>query len=211
MTELKGKKREQKSSCPEGWHKAGIVVPLELTTRQELYSRRCVSISRSVYNWLVANSQNSRDAGLWLTPGDLEKECNRTKHLNQDLAFVSEVSQFVAQGACRHFKNAYYRWRSPGIKARKPVFHRKNRNGTGSFLAASGIARVKYDRHKRIRLPYLGSLRLPRELPDGIPYAVTLRRQNGRWYASIDHWKPPVKAPERETQSEGGFCISVSS
>ena len=57
--------------------------------------------------------------------------------------------------------------------------------------------RVKYDDHRRIRLPYLGSVKLQRELPEGIPYEVRIKQENGRWYASVNYWKPPVGAEEK--------------
>ena len=112
------------------------MVQLELSRRQEHYAQRCVGIARFVYNRMVANDQAGRDAGLWLTPHELEKEFNAVKHTNPVLGFVTEVSKFVAQGACRNYRNARSRWLNEDIEARRPVFHRKNRTGTGSFLAA---------------------------------------------------------------------------
>ena len=55
-----------------------------------------MGISRFVYNRMVANDQAGRDAGLWLTPYELEKEFNTAKQVNPALAFVTEVSKFVA-------------------------------------------------------------------------------------------------------------------
>ena len=134
-----------------------IVVQLELTCRQQRYANRCVGIARFVYNRLVANDQGGRDVGLWLTPYDLERELNTVKTLKDcPISFITQVSKFVAQGACRNYRNAHSRWRNPKIRANKPVFHKKNRTGTGSFLAASGIKTIQYDGHRRIRLPYLG-------------------------------------------------------
>ena len=49
-----------------------------------------------------------------------------------------------------------------------------------------------------------------RSLPDGIPHEVTIRKRNGRWYASIAYWKPPVALPQRETQSVGGVDVGIS-
>ena len=210
MAELQGGKRKQPSTCPEGWLAAAIVVQLDLTCRQEGYAQRCVGIARFVYNRMVANDQAGRDVGLWLTPHELEKEFNAVKHVNPSLAFITEVSKFVAQGACRNYRNARSRWLSRDVKARRPVFHRKNRTGGGSFLAASGVAIIKYDGHRRIRLPYLGSVRMTRALPDGLPYEATIRKRNGRWYASIAYWKPPVALPQRETQSVGGVDVGIS-
>ena len=210
MAELQGKKRKQPSSCPEGWLPAAVVIQLELTRRQERYAQRCVGIARFVYNRMVANDQSGRDVGLWLTPHELEKEFNAVKQTNPSLAFVTEVSKFVAQGACRNYRNARSRWLNKELKAHRPVFHKKARTGAGSFLAASGIACIRYDGHRRIRLPYIGSVRMTRALPDGMPYEVTIRKRNGRWYASIAYWKPPVAPPQRETQSVGGVDVGIS-
>ena len=210
MTELQGKKRRQPSSRPEGWRPAAVVVQLELTCRQEKYANRSVGIARFVYNRMVANDQAGRDTDLWLTPHELEKEFNAAKRVNQSLGFVTGVSKFVAQGACRNYRNAHSRWRDKSLKAHKPKFHKRNRTGTGSFLAASGIAITKYDGNRRIRLPYLGNVRMTRQLPEGIPHEVTIRRRNGRWYASIAYWKPPVAPPNRENQSAGGADVGIT-
>ena len=51
---------------------------------------------------------------------------------------------------------------------------------------------------------------MTRSLPEGIPYEVTIRRRNGRWYASIACWKPPIAPPRRETQSAGGVDVGIS-
>ena len=133
MAELQGKKKQQPSSCPEGWTPAAIVVQLELTCRQERYAKRSVGIARFVYNRLVANDQAGRDAGLWLTPYELEKELNAAKRTNHSLGFVTQVSKFVAQGACRNHRNAHARWRNKDLKAHKPAFHKKRRTGHRLF------------------------------------------------------------------------------
>ena len=210
MSELKGKKRKQASSCPEGWTSDAIVVQLKLTCRQERYAKRAVGISRFVYNRLVANGQAGRDAGLWLSPYELEKEFNAAKKVNDNLAFVTTVSKFVAQGACRNYREAHYRWRDKSLRARKPVFHKKRITGTGSFLAASGVNLICHDGHRRIRVPYLGSIRMTRTLPKGTPYQVSVKKENGRWYAGIAYWKPPTAPPCRETQSAGGADVGIN-
>ena len=69
---------------------------------------------------------------------------------------------------------------------------------------------IRYDGHKRIRVPYLGSLKMTRTLPEGIPYEVTISRSNGRWHASVAYWKPPVAPPCRETQSAGGVDVGIN-
>ena len=186
------------------------MVQLELTHRQERYARRSVGIARFVYNRMVANDQAARDAALWLTPHELEKEFNSVKKTNPVLAFTTQVSKFVAQGACRNYRNAHSRWLSKDLKARRPIFRKKNRTGTGSFLAAAGVKLIQCDGHRRIRLPYLGSVKMTRELRDGIPYEVSIKRRNGRWYASVAYWKPPIQTPCRKTQSVGGVDVGIN-
>ena len=193
-------RNNQRSSCPDGWLKAGIKVPVHLTTRQEQYATRAVGIARSVFNLMVAIHQSARAQvhGLWPSPMEMEKQFNELKHEpGFGMQYATEVSKFVAQGASRDFRRAYENWRNPELRAARPSFKKKNRIGTGAFLAASGVDRVKYDDHRRIRLPYLGSVKLQRELPEGIPYEVRIKQENGRWYASINYWKPPVGAEEK--------------
>ena len=125
---------------------------------------------RFVYSRLLrCNDQAGRDAGLWLTPHELEKELNAAKNANSSLGFVTTVSKFVAQGACRNYRNAHSRWRNKDLRACKPTFHKKRRTGTGSFLAASGMSLIRYDGHRRIRVPCLGSVKMTRTPPGGDP------------------------------------------
>ena len=209
MGKLSGGKKKQPSSRPGGWLAAGISVPMELTCKQADYARRTVGISRFVYNLAAATHQFYRRSRLhWPTAHEMAREFNAAKQ--QDYPFVSEVSKFVAQGAFRNFSNALTRWRNPEIRSGAPKFHKKRRTGKGSFLAASGVACVKYDGHRRIRLPCLGSVKLARKLPDGIPYEVTIRRRDGQWLGSISYWKPPISLPERETQSIGGVDVGIA-
>ena len=194
------KRNGQHSSCPEGWLKDGIKLPVHLSVRQGQYAARAVGIARSVFNLMVATHRSARAQvhGLWPSPLEMEKQFNDLKHEPEfGMEYATEVSKFVAQGACRDFRRAYENWRNPTLNAERPTFKKKNRIGTGSFLAASGVDRVKYDDHRRIRLPYLGSVKLKRELPEGIPYEVRIKQENGRWYASGNYWKPPVDAEEK--------------
>ena len=191
---------KQRTTCPDGWLKAGVKVPVSLTVKQDQYASRSVGIARAVFNLMVATHRSARAQvhGLWPSPMELEKIFNDLKHQPEfGMQYATEVSKFVAQGACRDFRRAYENWRNPTLNAERPTFKKKNRIGTGSFLAASGVDRVKYDDHRRIRLPYLGSVKLKRELPEGIPYEVRIKQENGAWWASVNYWKPPVGAEEK--------------
>ena len=191
---------KQRTTCPEDWLKAGVKVPVSLTVKQDRYATRAVGIARAVFNLMVATHRSARAQvhGLWPSPMELEKQFNDLKHQPEfGMEYATEVSKFVAQGAARDFRRAYENWRNPELRAAVPSFRKKNRQGTGSFLAASGVDRVRYDGHRRIRLPYLGSAKLKRELPEGIPYEVRIRKENGVWWASVNYWKPPVDAEEK--------------
>ena len=191
---------KQRTTCPDGWPKAGVKVPVSLTVKQERYASRSVGIARAVFNLMVATHQmaHAQGHGLWPSPMELEKTFNEMKHQPEfGMEYATEVSKFVAQGASRDFRHAYENWRNPELRAAKPSFRKKNRQGTGSFLAASGMDRVRYDGYRRIGLPYLGSVKLKRELPEGITYEVRIRKENGIWYASVNYWKPPVDAEEK--------------
>ena len=65
---MQKKRNNQNSSCPEGYHPAGITIPLRLTKRQEKYATRSVGISRTVYNTMVATHQLARNHGHGLCP-----------------------------------------------------------------------------------------------------------------------------------------------
>ena len=203
------KRHNQRSTCPEGWLKAGIRVPVSLTVRQEQYAARCIGIARTVYNQMVATHRMARvhGHGAWPSPMELERTFNELKHLPEfGMQYATQVSKFVAQGACRDFRRACENWLNPELRARKPSIKKKNRNGTGSFLAASGVDRIGYDGSRRIKLPYLGSVKLRRALPEGTPYEVRIRKQDGRWYASVSYWKPPLPA-EGKTHAFGGVDV----
>ena len=77
------------------------------------------------------------------------------------------------------------------------------------MLSSFSYGKIKahfLSRGYRVRLPFLGAVKLKRELPEGIPYEVRLRKQDGRWYASINYWKPPVTA-EDKTHVFGGVDV----
>ena len=73
------KRNGQHSSCPEGWLKDGIKLPVHLTVRQEQYAARAVGIARSVFNLMVATHRSARAQvhGLWPSPMELEKHLQR--------------------------------------------------------------------------------------------------------------------------------------
>ena len=115
-------RKDQTSSCPDGWLKAGIKVPVSLTVRQEKYATRCTGIARSVFNLMVATHQmaHTQCPGQWPSPMEMEKVFNNLKHEPDfSMEYATQVSKFVAQGACRDFRHAYENWRNPGPSGRQ--------------------------------------------------------------------------------------------
>ena len=204
MTQAKARKsRNQPSSCPQGWQPAGYSVPIHLTVKQQTYCRRAVGISRFVYNLCVATHRFCRANRLpWPSWQDLNQAFNETKY--DDHPFVAAVSKHVAEGAIRDFGTAIANWRDPQLTAGPPRFHKKRLTGTGTFRAASGISTIKYNRKRRIQLPYLGSVKLDHTLPKGIIYEAHIKFLNGQWRLSVNYWKEPLPAPETDTRIENG-------
>ena len=203
MTTQTRKRTAQPSSCPPGYVPAGHIVPLSLTVRQQTYCRRAVGISKFVYNLCVATHQFCRTNRLpWPSWPELNQEFNAIKH--DQFPFVTVVSKHVAEGAIRDFGDAIANWRDPALKARRPAFKKKRRTGTGSFRAASGVSTIHYNGKRRIRLPYLGSVKLKHTLPKGVIYEAHIRFKNGQWLLSINYWKPPQVKPEPDTRIEHG-------
>ena len=98
---------KQRTTCPDGWLKAGVKVPVSLTVKQEWYATRAVGIARAVFNLMVATHQSARAQvhGLWPSPMELEKQFNDLKHQPEfGMQYATEVSKFVAQGASRDFR-----------------------------------------------------------------------------------------------------------
>ena len=188
---------------------SGLVVPIHLTVRQERYAVRCIGIGRAVYNIHVAASRMARtQLGRWPSGYELARVLNELKHDTEEFRFIAEVSKFVAEGARDNFRVAMDRWFRG--EAGRPGFHARRATGTGSFLAASGVQTIRYDGHRRLRLPYIGSVRLRHGLPgDAVVSKVTVKKVNGRWYASLS-LRVPDKAQERKPQPAGGLDVGIS-
>ena len=200
-----GKAKDQQSSRPKGWDDAGYQLSISLTKRQQAYARRAVGISRTVYNLCVATHAFCRiNHFKWPSWQDLQKTLNHIKHEDPSLNFITEVSKFVAEGATKNFGNAIANWLDPDTKHRKPNFHKKRATGSGSFLAASGRDVIQYNGKRRIRLPYLGSVKLNATLPKGVIHEATIKFQTGQWLLSVNYWKQPAVKPENDTRIPEG-------
>ena len=169
---------------------------------------------------------------IWPTANDMAREFNAIKEAVSP--WVVEVSKFVTQGAFADYQVAVRQWYKAisqttkqghcsvhGRSGRKdgkpcsgfcgqPKFHRKKATGAGGFLAAAGISCIKYDGGRRIKLPYIGSVKMTRPLPpDFIPVNVRIKRNNGRWYASIAGYAPPLPRTAADSQSAVGVDTGI--
>ena len=114
------KRNSQHSSCPAGWLQDGIKLPVHLTVRQEQYAARAVG---SPFRVQSDGSARAQVHGLWPSPMELEKQFNDLKYEPEfGMEYATEVSKFVAQGACRDFRRAYENWRNPVTAGRHTHF-----------------------------------------------------------------------------------------
>ena len=97
------------------------------------------------------------------------------------------------------FGSALRNWRDSNHPAGPPRFRKRRRTGAGSFRAASGVAQLRYDGKRRIRLPVIGSVKLVHTLPAGIPYEAHISRRNGRWILSVKYWREPIGTTRTRT------------
>ena len=204
--------KERTSNCPEGWAPEGMTIPLRrLTANQEFYCRQAVDNSRFVYNLAAATHRFCRMNRLpWPSDAEFRKTLNACK--GEDYPWLLETAACVTMGAALDFAKAVRNWRSKeGNHYGSPNFKRKSRTGTGSFLAVVGVRDIKYDGRYRLTVQRLGSVKLCRELPEGvIPYEVRIKRENGRWYASVAYYREPYPQPQPESQSVGGVDVGIN-
>ena len=178
---------------------AGYAVPIRLTVRQERYCRRAIGITRFIYNLCVATHRFCRTNRLpWPSWQDLYKVFNACKR--DDYSFVTEVASRVQEGAFMDFGAAIRNWRDPNHPAGPPRFRKRRRTGAGSFRAASGVAQLRYDGKRRIRLPVIGSAKMAHTLPAGIPYEAHISLRNGRWILSVKYWREPTAKPDPDSR-----------
>ena len=203
------KAAERKSSRPEAWLSAGAKVPIRLTAKQEAYCKHAQDVRRFCYNLAVATHRFHRANRMpWPSWQDIYMAFNACKR--EDYSFVTEVAARVAEGAFMDFGKAVANWRNPQLKAHQPVFIKRKLAGLGSFRAGSGVAQIKYNGKRRVRLPVIGSIKLNCTLPKGIYHEAHIRRQNGRWYLSLKLWKPLAPVPENDHRSAGAVDTGIN-
>ena len=73
---------------------------LYLTAAQEAYCYNAINTARAVWNIYVHAGKTARTLlGYWPKVKDMAREFNAVKKASPDLAYVSEVSKFVGEGA----------------------------------------------------------------------------------------------------------------
>ena len=164
---------------------------------------------------------------------DMAREFNAIK--KETDPYLKKLGKFVVQGAFLDYEQSVRKWYAAiaetrklghcsvhGRKGRKngqpcsilcgrPRFHSRKRTGVGGFLAASGVASVKHDGHRRITLPVIGNVKFFGKLPgDFIPVAARISFQNGRWFISLNGYGPPLPQTARDTQDAAGVDVGIN-
>jgi putative transposase len=169
----------------------GYKTELDLNDEQRTACLKHAGVSRFVYNWGLARSQEAyRTTGKRPTAIDLHKELNKLKRT--DFPWMYETSKCAPQEALRDLDKAYKnffrrvelkkqgQWRG---KLGFPKMKKKSK-AIGSFRLTGSI-KVFSD---ALQLPRLGRLRLHEHefIPvDAKVLSATVSEQAGRWFVSI--------------------------
>lgn len=169
----------------------GYKTELDLNDEQRTACLKHAGVSRFVYNWGLARSQEAyRKTGKRPTAIDLHKELNKLKRT--DFPWMYETSKCAPQEALRDLDKAYKnffrrvelkkqgQWRG---KLGFPKMKKKSK-AIGSFRLTGSI-KVFSD---ALQLPRLGRLRLHEHefIPvDAKVLSATVSEQAGRWFVSI--------------------------
>ena len=169
----------------------GYKTELDLNDEQRTACLKHAGVSRFVYNWGLARSQEAyRNTGKRPTAIDLHKELNKLKRT--DFPWMYETSKCAPQEALRDLDKAYKnffrrvelkkqgQWRG---KLGFPKMKKKSK-AIGSFRLTGSI-KVFSD---AVQLPRLGRLRLHEHefIPvDAKVLSATVSEQAGRWFVSI--------------------------
>jgi putative transposase len=169
----------------------GYKTELDLNDEQRTACLKHAGVSRFVYNWGLARSQEAyRNTGKRPTAIDLHKELNKLKRTN--FPWMYETSKCAPQEALRDLDKAYKnffrrvelkkqgQWRG---KLGFPKMKKKSK-AIGSFRLTGSI-KVFAD---ALQLPRLGRLRLHEHefIPvDAKVLSATVSEQAGRWFVSI--------------------------
>ena len=186
---------------------SGWKVRVHLTGEQEVYAGQAIGVARFAYNLALHTHEFHRANRMqWPSVNEMAKAFNACKR--EDYPFVTEVSKFVCEGGFADFERTLQRWRDPALQAGRPQPRRKKWGG-GSFLAGAGVAVLKNDGSRRIRIPLMGSVKMSQALPDGyIPHEVRVVRENGRWYLAFKSYRKP---PEVEaSNATAGVDVGIN-
>ena len=181
-----------KSTCPAGYIAAGFKTPIRLNKEQEAYCQRAVNVARFAYNYCLGRLYEALEtkSAKWPSGMELSKEFTEMKKRDK-YAWLNGVAAKVVVGACNlSYASALAKWRQNGYKSGKPRF-KKKKAGKQSFVADFGVESIKVLNARRIQLVRIGSLRLNAVLrKDFIPYQAIITYENGRWYLSLNCWRP---------------------
>ena len=96
----------------------------------------------------------------------------------------------------------------PGRPGTKTSLAQKTTHRLRILPAAEAAREIHYNGKRRIKLPFLGSIKLNHTLPKGVTYEAHISRRNGQWTLSINYRKPPFPKPEPDQRVKRGAADS---
>ena len=170
------KAAERKSSRPEAWLSAGAKVPIRLTAKQEAYCKRAQDVRRFCYNWPSPPTGSTAPTGCHGHPG--RTSTWPSTPAKGRLLLRNRSRRPRRRGRLHGLRKSRRKLAQPATESPPTRVHKRKLAGLGSFRAGSGVAQIKYNGKRRVRLPVIGSIKLNCTLPKGIYHEAHIRRQN---------------------------------
>ena len=192
-----------------------ITFRLYPTRKQEGLLEQWLGLHRELYN---AALQERRDAynksGISLSYYDQQNELPAVKEARPEfIPLGSHALQETVRRVDRAFK-AFFRRVRNGEKPGFPRFKGKKRFDSFTYPDPAGWKILEQKNHKgKLRITNLGTIKMrgkPRiALAKGEPRTLTIRRKNGKWYATIGVRYPKEKLSRNRAYTDRAVGIDV--
>lgn len=158
-------------------------IELASDVEQEGYFRQACGTDRFTWNWALAEWNRQYEAGQKPNSLALKKQFNAIKY--QQFPWLKEIHRDAHADAFSRIGKAWNRFFSDlkqGLKAKAPVFKRKNQCQDSFYVANDKLTLEEH----RVRLPVIGWV-LIKEAPrfGGKVMGATVIREAHKWYLSV--------------------------
>ena len=203
-------------------------IQLMPNNKQKTYFRKAFGVSRTVYNWGLAEWERRYESGERRNFVELSNRFNSIK--KEQFPFVYEVTKYASSQALRNVDKAYKNFVNGTASRPKP---KKKRDNRGSFYFAE-VRLVDYNpnskafksiehnvlgKHQYLRVPNLGYVKMAEKLRfTGKIISVTISQIGDRFYASFamqitreEYLRTHPRVSEQLRQGPVGIDLGIKS